>query len=82
MDYGIYGTVSAGNLVHRATNLCAKNCDGMVPACTPEEVFNVAALRVQTEGAMKGLELQRSCELAINAMAGEQRHTHTPVPTG
>jgi hypothetical protein len=25
-----------GNLVHRATNLCLKNCAGAVPACAPE----------------------------------------------
>ena len=41
--------------VHRATNLCLKNCAGAVPACAAEVVFDVAALRVQTEMAMKSL---------------------------
>mmetsp|Transcript_27877 Transcript_27877/g.68544 ORF Transcript_27877/g.68544 Transcript_27877/m.68544 type:complete len:905 (-) Transcript_27877:84-2798(-) len=69
-----------GNLVHRATNLCNKNCEGVVPACAPEEVFNVAALRVQTEGAMKGLEVQRACELAINAMKDTNKYLTESAP--
>ena len=42
-----------GNLVHRATNLCNKNCGGVVPDCVPEPVFDVNLLRVQSEQAMK-----------------------------
>ena len=49
LSYGRYASV------HRATNLCLKNCAGAVPACATEVVFDVAALRGQTEMAMKSL---------------------------
>jgi len=43
-------------------------CKGVVPACAAESVFDVAALRVQTEVAMKAMAIHTACELAINAM--------------
>ena len=69
-----------GNLVHRATNLCNKNCGGVVPSCAPEVVFDVAALRVQTEIAMKSLAVQSACELAINAMKEVNKYLTDAAP--
>ena len=54
-----------GNLVHRATNLCAKNCGGAVPDCAVDKVVDVSALRVVTSQAMSAFSLQTACELAI-----------------
>ena len=70
-----------GNLVHRATNLCSKNCGGAVPAIARVDVvFDVAALRVQTELAMKSFEVQRCCELAINAMKDTNKYLTDSAP--
>ena len=69
-----------GNLVHRATNLCSKNCGGAVPDCAVDVVFDVAALRVQTELAMKSFEVQRCCELAINAMKDTNKYLTDSAP--
>ena len=69
-----------GNLVHRATNLCNKNCGGAVPDCVPEKVFDVNLLRVQSEQAMKNLEVQRCCELAINAMKDTNKYLTDSAP--
>ena len=69
-----------GNLVHRATNLCNKNCGGVVPDCVPEKVFDVNLLRVQSEQAMKNLEVQRCCELAINAMKDTNKYLTDSAP--
>ena len=66
--------------MHRATNLCLKNCAGAVPACTTEDVFDVAALRVQTEIAMKSLAVQSACELAINAMKDTNKYLTDAAP--
>ena len=69
-----------GNLVHRATNLCNKNCGGVVPDCVPEPVFDVNLLRVQSEQAMSNLEVQRCCELAINAMKDTNKYLTDSAP--
>ena len=69
-----------GNLVHRATNLCNKNCGGAVPDCAVDVVFDVAALRVQSEQAMSNLEVQRCCELAINAMKDTNKYLTDSAP--
>ena len=69
-----------GNLVHRATNLCSKNCGGAVPDCAVDVVFDVAALRVQTELAIKSFEVQRCCELAINAMKDTNKYLTDSAP--
>lgn len=69
-----------GNLVHRATNLCNKNCGGVVPDCVPEKVFDVNLLRVQSEQAMSNLEVQRCCELAINAMKDTNKYLTDSAP--
>ena len=69
-----------GNLVHRATNLCAKNCAGVVPDVAPERVFDVGALRATSEHAMKNLETQKCCELAINAMKDTNKYLTDAAP--
>jgi len=72
-----------GNLVHRATNLCAKNCGGVVPAAEPETTaasLRVGALRAQTERAMRRFEIQRACELAINAVKDTNKYLTDAAP--
>ena len=69
-----------GNLVHRATNLCSKNCGGAMPSCAVDVVFDVAALRVQTELAIKSFEVRRCCELAINAMKDTNKYLTDSAP--
>jgi len=66
--------------VHRATNLCNKNCEGMVPVCTPEAVFDISALRIQTETAMKAFAVQSACELAINAVKETNKYLTDAAP--
>ena len=72
-----------GNLVHRATNLCSKNCGGAVPVMGEgeiEPVVDVAALRAHTELAMRAFETHRACELAINAVKEANKYLTESAP--
>jgi methionyl-tRNA synthetase len=72
-----------GNLVHRATNLCSKNCGGAVPAMGEgeiEPVVDVAALRAHSELAMRAFETHRACELAINAVKEANKYLTESAP--
>ena len=72
-----------GNLVHRATNLCSKNCGGAVPVMGEgeiEPVVDVAALRAHSELAMRAFETHRACELAINAVKEANKYLTESAP--
>ena len=72
-----------GNLVHRATNLCLKNCGGVVPAVDEshiEPVVDVPALRAHSEMAMKHFETHKACELAINAVKDANKYLTESAP--
>ena len=72
-----------GNLVHRATNLCLKNCGGVVPAVDEsdiEPVIDVPALRAHSELAMKHFETHKACELAINAVKDANKYLTESAP--
>ena len=69
-----------GNLVHRVTNLCNKNCGGVVPDCTTEKVFDVDSLRTQTEAAMAKFSIQQACELAIGAAKETNKYLTDAAP--
>ena len=69
-----------GNLVHRVTNLCNKNCNGVVPDCAAEKVFDVDALRTQSEAAMARFGIQQACELAIGAAKDTNKYLTDAAP--
>ena len=69
-----------GNLVHRVTNLCKKNCNGVVPDCAAESIFDVDALRTQSEDAMKRFSIQQACELAIGAAKDTNKYLTEAAP--
>ena len=70
-----------GNLVHRATNLCLKNCDGKVPdALGTASVVDVPLLRAQTEMAFTGFKTHEACELAINAVKDTNKFLTESAP--
>ena len=72
-----------GNLVHRATNLCAKNCGGVVPAIDESEiepVVDVPLLRAHSEMAMRAFETHKACELAINAVKDANKYLTESAP--
>jgi len=62
-----------GNLVHRATTICHKYCEGKVPA-VPEGaaifggIFDLEALRAGTEAAFGSYKLSAAAELAFAAV--------------
>lgn len=57
-----------GNLVHRVANLAGRMCGGAIPEVSCDVIFNLSTLRGLTELAFQALDLQRACELAINAV--------------
>ena len=72
-----------GNLVHRATNLCAKNCGGVVPELAESEiepVVDVPLLRAHSEMAMRAFETHKACELAINAVKDANKYLTESAP--
>lgn len=70
-----------GNLVHRATHLCSKNCDGRVPDVPIfEKVIDVSLLRLKTERAMESFQLQQACELAINSAKAANKYITDAEP--
>jgi methionyl-tRNA synthetase len=56
-----------GNLVHRATNLCGKFCNGVVPdvAVSDSLPFDLEALRSSADTAMRSFQLERVADQAI-----------------
>jgi methionyl-tRNA synthetase len=70
-----------GNLVHRATHLCSKNCEGKVPDVQIiEKVIDVGLLRLKTERAMESFQLQQVCELAINSAKAANKYITDAEP--
>jgi len=72
-----------GNLIHRATNLCAKNCQGKVPQMDEvdiEKVIDVPLLRAHAELAMRTYETHKLCELAINAVKDANKYLTDSAP--
>ena len=70
-----------GNLVHRATHLCSKNCEGRVPDVPIfEKVIDVGLLRLKTERAMESFQLQQACELAINSAKAANKYITDAEP--
>jgi len=69
-----------GNLVHRVTNLCNKNCGGVVPDCGTETIFNVGLLRAKSEQAMKKFNIQAACEAAIEAVKSTNKYLTDAAP--
>lgn len=72
-----------GNLIHRATNLCAKNCSGVVPdvdSSAIEKVIDVPLLRAHSELAMKSFATHTVCELAINAVKDTNKYLTESAP--
>lgn len=58
-----------GNLVHRATNLTQKYCDGVVPTVDSETYpFDVRELVLQASTAFDNLKLQDAVNAAMNAV--------------
>ena len=58
-----------GNLVHRATNLCKKYCDGVVPDVPPPEKLPIdfAAVRAAYIDKMDNFEIEGGANIAIAA---------------
>jgi methionyl-tRNA synthetase len=58
-----------GNLVHRATNLCQKYCDGVVPDVRPptNPPINLASVIKTFQARMDKLELQAGATVVIGA---------------
>ena len=54
-----------GNLIHRLANLAARMCDGVVPDCAADAVFDLPRLRGTTEGFFARFDLQAR-ERALN----------------
>ena len=56
-----------GNLVHRATNLCKKNCGGLVPdvPAPPEPPFDFDAIRKEFMSKMDSFELDNGAAIAM-----------------
>ena len=69
-----------GNLVHRVTNLCNKNCGGVVPDCATEQIFDVETLRAKSEDAMAKFSIQGACELAIDAAKCTNKYLTDAAP--
>ena len=69
-----------GNLVHRVTNLCNKNCGGVVPDCATEKIFDVETLRAKSEEAMAKFSIQGACELAIDAAKCTNKYLTDAAP--
>jgi methionyl-tRNA synthetase len=69
-----------GNLVHRVTNLCKKNCGGIIPDCASENVFSVGVLRAKSEAAMSRFNIQGACELAIEAIKCTNKYLTDSAP--
>lgn len=73
-----------GNLVHRATNLCAKYCDGMVPDVPPppKAAINFDEIRSEFMSKMDAYELDNGAAVAmkgfrdINGYLTEQAPWH------
>jgi len=61
-------TDTLGNLLHRATSLCNKMCNGVVPHATPDlTALNVKAFLDEMEHSMASYELNNACDSAMNA---------------
>ena len=56
-----------GNLVHRATNLCAKYCDGVVPDVPPPSTMSVEFEKIRNEfmSKMDNFELDNGAAVAM-----------------
>lgn len=54
-----------GNLVHRATNLCNKYCDGFIPDVATTPPMDFATVLDMYEMKMRNFELQGGASIAI-----------------
>jgi methionyl-tRNA synthetase len=69
-----------GNLVHRATNLCHKYCDGVIPDVATGFPIDFPTLLVSYETKMTDFELEGGAFLAIQGFRDINRYLTEEAP--
>ena len=71
-----------GNLVHRATNLCGKYCNGKVPNVPPpiKSPIDLGKLVADYQAKMKQLELEGGANIAIQGFRDVNRYLTENAP--
>jgi methionyl-tRNA synthetase len=71
-----------GNLVHRATNLCHKYCNGVVPDVSPPQnsPIDFSALMEQYQNKMENYELESGASIAISGFRDVNGYLTSEAP--
>ena len=69
-----------GNLVHRATNLCHKYCDGVIPDVATSSPIDFSTVLDSYETKMTNFELEGGASIAIHGFRDINRYLTEEAP--
>lgn len=69
-----------GNLVHRATNLCTKYCDGVIPDVSTASPIDFPSLVNTYQVKMENFELEQGASIAIHGFRDINKYLTEEAP--